>query len=179
MFINPKYAIQEGWISGIKNEDIQVQPNALDFSIDKLFSISTNEFIISTNPETQKELKQMRGGSEINSIVDRRTNVQFFHLAERTSYDMLSDVYVNIPEGVAALLFGRSTFIRNGIFLTAGIFDSGYAGHIGNVIHNMSGPAKIEKGTRIGQIAFISSETAKMYAGHYNHKLGTNAPHVN
>lgn len=179
MFINPKHAIQEGWISGIKDEDVQVQPNAIDFTLDRLFSISDNEFIICADPANAfKEIKQMRGGTEIAPYPDRRTGIQFFNL-DTGSYDILSDVYVDLPQGVAALLVTRSTFIRNGLFLIAGLYDSGFKGHIGCVLHNLKGTAKVQKGTRVGQVIFVSSENAKLYAGHYNHELGTNAPHVN
>lgn len=179
MFINPKHAIQEGWISGIKNEDVQVQPNAIDFTLDRLFSISDNEFIICADPaNTFKEIKQMRGGAEIDPVLDRRTKVELFHL-NTGSYDILSDIYVELPEGIAALLVTRSTFIRNGLFLIAGLYDSGFKGHVGCVLHNLKSLAKVQKGTRVGQIIFVSSETAKMYAGSYNHELGTNAPHTN
>lgn len=178
MFINPKHAIGEGWVRGIKNPEVQIQPNAIDFTLDRAFSISANEFIISTDPTTGKELKQMRGGSEIATSPDRRTNVEFFHLTA-PMYDILSDIYVDLPEGVAALLVPRSTFARNGWWLVSGLYDSGFKGHVGCVIHQHVGTSKVEKGTRVGQIIFVSSENAKLYAGGYNHELGTNAPHIN
>ena len=177
MFINPRHAISEGWIKGIKNLDLQVQPNAIDFTLDRVFSISNNDFIISTDKTTGKELKQMRGGSEIQVVSDRRTGVEFFHLDD-CSYDILSDVYVDIPAGTAALLVVRSTFARNAIWLASGLYDSGFKGHIGCVLHQSKGTSKVEKGTRVGQVIFIDSENAKLYAGNYNHEVGTNAPHV-
>lgn len=168
MFINPKIAISEGWITGIVDEEIQVQPNAIDFSIDRLFSINHhNGFHISEGG------KQMRGGSEIHPITDRRENILYWRLDAKTSYDAMSDIFVKIPEGVAAMLIVRSTFNRNGIFLTSGLYDSGYEGHIGFAIHNNSGYACISPGTRIGQIIFVESENALMYAGGWNHAPGT------
>jgi deoxycytidine triphosphate deaminase len=179
MFINPKHAIKEGWITGIKDEDVQVQPNAIDFTLDRLFSISDNEFIICADPANPfKEMKQMRGGAELSPYPDRRSGIQFFNL-DTGSYDILSDVYVEVPEGMACLLVTRSTFVRNGLFLVSGLYDSGFKGHIGCVLHNLKGTAKVQKGTRVGQVIFVSSETAKMYAGGYNHEAGTNAPHIN
>lgn len=175
MFINPHYAIQQGWITGIKNPEVQIQPNAVDFTLDKLFEInSTNEFIISTNPENpSKELKQMRGGAELAPVVDRRSGVQFYHLRGLSSYDILSDIYVTVPEGVAAILVTRSTFVRNGLFVVSGLYDSGFKGHVGCVVHNLSGSAKVEQGTRVGQIIFVKSENASLYAGGWNHEKGT------
>ena len=176
MFINPQHAIQQGWIKGIKNLETQVQPNAIDFTLDRVFSISDNEFIISTEKATGKELKQMRGGSEILTSPDRRTGVEFFHLIT-SSYDILSAVYVDLPEGVACLLVPRSTFARNAMWIVSGLYDSGFKGHVGCVLHQLKGTSKVEKGTRIGQIIFVSSENAKLYAGGYNHNENTEAPH--
>jgi deoxycytidine triphosphate deaminase len=178
MFINPKHAIEEGWVRGIKNPEIQIQPNAIDFTLDRVFSISPNQFIISTDKTTGKELKQMRGGSEVQVIEDRRYGVEFFHLDD-CSYDILSDVYVDLPEGVACMLVPRSTFARNAMWIVSGLYDSGFKGHVGCVLHQLKGTSKVEKGTRVGQIIFVSSQNAKLYAGGYNHEVGTNAPHMN
>jgi len=63
MFINPRIAIQEGWITGIADEETQVQPNALDFTLDKVFVIEErNEFVIS------EAGKKMRGGTQLGSV---------------------------------------------------------------------------------------------------------------
>jgi deoxycytidine triphosphate deaminase len=170
MFINPKTAITNGWIQGIKNEALQVQPNAIDFTLDQVFSINLlNAFIIS------EAGKQMRGGGKVLPIEQRDGTGEFWNL-EGASYDCLSDMYVEIPEGVAAILVPRSTFTRNGLFIASGLYDSGFKGHIGFVLHNPA-RTKIGVGTRIGQIIFVSSENAKLYAGGYNHEAGTVAPH--
>lgn len=177
MFINPKTAIESGWITGIQDTEVQVQPNAIDFTLDRVFNISDNEFIVAkdlANPK--KELKQMRGGNELLPYPDRRTGIQLFNL-DSGSYDILSDLYVELPEGVAAMLVARSTFVRNGLFLVSGLYDSGFKGHIGCVLHNMKGVAKVQKGVRVGQIIFIEASSAGTYAGGYNHAAGTAAPH--
>lgn len=176
MFISPKTAIKEGWVTGIKNQDLQVQPNAIDFTLDRLFTINHfKKFSIHTDPTTGKEKKQMRGGEELTTANNVANNM--FSLTERTSYDMLSDMFVKLPEGVAAMTIIRSSFCRNGLFLTSGLYDSGFEGHIGCVIHNNNGRAEIEKGIRIGQIMFIQAEAAGLYAGGFNHGKGTAALH--
>jgi deoxycytidine triphosphate deaminase len=167
MFINPKLAIAEGWITGIADEEKQVQPNAIDFTLDRLFSIHDNTFHISEGG------KKMRGGEEVYPILDRRENVEFWRLNAHSVYDGMSNIYVKVPEGVAAMLIIRSTFNRNGIFLTSGLYDSGFEGHIGFAIHNRSTSAFIAPGTRIGQIIFIPSDSAGLYAGGWNHEEGT------
>lgn len=177
MFINPKEAIANGWIKGIKNEELQLQPNAIDFTLDRVFHINSNDFIVCAQPGNPlKEMKQMRGGSEMITFPDRATGIEFFKF-EHGSYDILSDVFVKLPEGVAAMLVTRSTFVRNGLFLVAGLYDTGFEGHVGCVLHNSSEIAKVEKGTRVGQIIFVEASHAAVYAGGYNHAAGTAAPH--
>lgn len=168
MFINPRLAIEKGWITGIVDEEKQVQPNAIDFTLDKVFVLATaNPFIIS------EQGKQMRGGGIYNPIKDQRSGIPFWSFAKGTMWDCLSDVYVNVPEGVACMLVPRSTFTRNGLFLTSGLYDSGFKGHIGFVLHNRAGFAKVGVGTRIGQVIFVESQNATMYSGGYNHDVGT------
>jgi len=167
MYINPRTAIQQGWITGITDMKKQVQPNAIDFTLDKLFSINyQNVFIIS------EDGKQMRGGEEKVPIPNRTDGKEFWTVHGSTVYDGMSNIMVDLPEGVACELIIRSTLNRNGIFLTSGLYDSGFKGHIGFAIHNRSGDAKIGVGTRIGQIKFVASDSAGVYAGGYNHEAG-------
>lgn len=168
MFINPQVAIDNGWVTGIANPEKQIQPNALDFTLDRLFSIyQDNTFVIS------EEGKQMRGGKEMLPFQDGRSETKFWNLEAHGVYDGLSNVTVDLPEGVAAMLIVRSSLARNGIFLTSGLWDSGYKGPIGCQIHNRSFTAKIGQGTRIGQLIFVKSDNAGTYEGGYNHEEGT------
>ena len=174
MFINPRTAIKEGWVTGIHNEEKQVQPNAIDFTLDKVYSISAqDEFIVSEYG------KVMRNRRELHSIKDRRwemikhEEIAFWVLQEGV-YDCMSDVSVTVPEDVAAMLIIRSTFNRNGIYLTSGLYDSGYQGHIGFALHvRMHGNTKVAVGTRVGQLIFVKAGSATMYDGNWNHSQGT------
>jgi deoxycytidine triphosphate deaminase len=172
MFIDPKVAIENGWVTGITNHDTQIQPNAIDFTLDRLFSINDkNTFVI------DEDSKKMRGGDEINSWPARVGGRPYWTMTNGI-YDGLSNIFVDLPEGVVCLpVMGRSTFTRNGIFITSGLYDSGFKGHVGFVVHNRSGRAQVGVGTRIGQIAFVESAKAGLYAGGYNHTEGTEAPH--
>jgi len=175
MFINPKIAIAEGWVRGINDEKKQLQPNAIDFTVDNLYAIKEITFVIS------EEVKQMRGGDEMIPTSWRpgshprpgNEDTPYWHVQPHTVVDFMSNMYVEIPEGVACQLIIRSTFNRNGLFLTSGLYDSGFRGHIAGALHNRSGVALIAPGTRLGQIVFISSDSAGVYAGGYNHEQGT------
>lgn len=160
MIISPQTAIDNGWISGV---EFNPSPNAIDFTLDRLFTIDhTQSFVINN------ETKTMRGGDEFSP--DQNNN---WNLDRHTVYDGQSDMFVDIPDGVVASLIIRSTFNRNGIFLTSGLYDTGFQGHIAFALHNRSGHAVIERGVRVGQIMFMTADSHGQYAGGYNHARGT------
>lgn len=173
MFINPQTAIKNGWITGIVNPEKQVQPNAIDFTADKAFKLSRGDvFYVS------ERHKQMRGSvayePEPTNHEPEITNSWL--LAPGGMLDFLSDIYVDLPRGVAAMLVIRSTLARNGLILVSGLYDSGFKGHIGFLLHNRhENTAVIAEGTRVGQIIFVESDAAGVYSGGYNHEMGTNA----
>ena len=119
----------------------------------------------------------MRGGSKVPTLdLPDHDDVQrpFWSISSHSVYDGMSDIYVELPEGVAAMLIIRSTFNRNGLFLTSGLYDSGYKGHLGFALHNRAdAQARVAPGTRVGQVIFVSSDSAGMYAGGWNHDQGT------
>lgn len=161
MYISPQVAIDNGWIKGITDPENQIQPNAIDFTLDQLFSIKSDvPFIIS------EKAKSMRGGDKMEA------DEGYWKLDAQKVYDGLSNLYVDLPEGIACELIIRSTFNRNGVFLTSGLYDSGYKGNIGFAVHNPIGPTFIEPGTRIGQIKFVKADKAGKYKGGWNHEDG-------
>lgn len=163
MFIKPTVAIEKGWIKGIKDPAKQVQPNAIDFTLDTLLGLSAmTPALVSESGKTMRQTFDMI--SSVNGA---------WHLAQGVVYDGTSEMYVEVPEGVAAILYTRSTLARNGVFLLSGLYDSGYKGHIGFTIYPVGGAIEIAPGTRVGQIAFVSAESAGMYAGGWNHAEGT------
>ena len=172
MFINPKTAIEQGWVTfpTLFTEETQkkcLQVNAIDFTIDKLYTIDERSpFFIS------EEKKQMRTGQEIVPLFDVQRQESYWRLDPHSVYDGISNFYVNVPEGVAAMLIVRSSFSRNGIYITSGLYDSGFKNYIGCGIHNRSGLAYISPGTRIGQLIFVKSESIGLYQGIYNNNVG-------
>lgn len=170
MFINPHTAIKEGWIKfpDWMNDTFRekcIQPNAIDFTLDDIFEM---------NPLIPSESRYFRLSETTKRMrTFNRVNVEdgFFGF-DIGCYDAISDFYVDIPEGVAAELIIRSTLNRNGLFITSGLYDSGFKGHIGFMLHNRGGYAEIAYHTRIAQIKFVKSDSAGMYAGGYNHKQG-------
>lgn len=175
MFINPKTAIERGWIKG-DITDTHIQPNAIDFTLDRVFfinpigSCAITEFGKRMRP--QQEVTVLPIKRQLYDIPNAPDDLYGWNL-EQGSWDCMSDFYVEVPPGVAAYLIIRSTFNRNGLFITSGLYDSGFKGHIGFVLHNLLGHTTIQQGTRVGQIIFVSSENAGVYAGGWNHEQGT------
>lgn len=172
MFINPKEAIAQGWLKLPEHwtpEQVAkaIQPNAIDFTADRMFLINNADtFVIS---ETGK---QSRKQTEREAVFQRALNGPGWVVNECDTVDIMSDFYVTVPSGVAAYVITRSTFVRNGLFIQSGLYDSGFSGNVGCVLFNRSGRAVIGKGTRIGQLVFVESDSAKLYAGQYNTSQG-------
>lgn len=162
MFINPAEAVKNGWIKGLTNPEKQLQPNGIDFTLDILKEVNYND--VARISESHKSMR---------ALLDVQMFGPEWVLRGGTVYDGTSNVYIEVPEGVAAILYTRSTFVRNGVFIVSGIFDSGYKGHIGFTIYPIGGQTLVEPGTRIGQVAFIKADSAGLYAGSYNHDAGT------
>ena len=134
-----------------------IQPNAVDLKLDRLWKIENDEFYIGENKKKHRSLTELEWDL---------TNQ--FQLESDTSYQFETDHFVKIPEGYAGWLIARSTLNRNGIFITSGLYDSGFENYVGGVMHVRCGPARIEKGTRIAQFIYVEAETANMYQGEYN-----------
>ena len=130
------------------------QPNAVDLRVDKIFSLKNEVFSIS------EDSKKHRGSEEVEAVDG------YFEL-EPGTYEILMENIVKIPEGYAGWVITRSTLNRNGLFITSGLYDSGFHGVMAGCLHVEHGPAKIEKGSRVGQFLLFEAETLSMYDGDY------------
>jgi len=158
MFLNSKKAVEDGWITGIK-DDSQIQPNAIDITADRLFRVlDTNVFEISNSSKLHRKRGEL-------------TNPNIWQI-EFGVYDFLSDVYVDVPEGAVGWLVTRSTLNRNGLVVQSGLYDSGYKGNIGGMIYNLSGTARITPHTCVAQFIIAESESVGKYKGGYNTERG-------
>lgn len=168
MIINPQKAIDAGWVTGIASPKVQVQPNAIEFTMDMCeMMLEGNTFTINRDGKTH------RGTIGMEPTQNRNDHRLYWHLSPGQMYDVSSNVSVDLPENVALLIIIRSTYSRNGMFLTSGLYDSGYKGPVGAALHNLYGESRIEVGERLGQAMFVTAESAGMYAGGYNHEAGT------
>ena len=132
-----------------------IQPNAVDLRIGKVFEISTNIFILTD------EKKEHRGSIELSTDLDG-----FWTLAQGC-YEVIMENMIEVGENEAGWVITRSTLNRNGVHLTSGLYDTGYNGVMAGVMHVNCGAFRIKKGTRIGQYLNFQAENIGSYDGDY------------
>ena len=147
--------------SSITNvQDGDIQPNATDLRVLRVFKINPSNFLI------DEEQKKHRGSMEVVTEKDG-----YWHLDIGQS-EVVMDNNIIVAEGEAGFVITRSTLNRNGVFLTSGLYDSGYDGCMAACMHVGSGIMKVKPGTRIGQYLNFDAETLYKYDGDYgNNKL--------
>ncbi len=147
-------------LTNVQSQD--VQPNAVDLRLDKVFKINDDVFILS------EDSKVHRTTEPVPLIEDD------FYRLEPGHYEVTMENIISVGEGEAGWVITRSTLNRNGVFLTSGLYDSEYEGVMAGVMHVTCGPVLIKKGTRIGQYLSFDSECVKLYDGSYGfNKDGT------
>ena len=137
-------------------EDGDSQPNAVDLRLDKVYKIKKDVFEISN------EHKKHRG-----TDYELKPDHQGYFFLEPGSYEVVMSNIIHIGENEAGWVITRSTLNRNGIFLTSGLYDSGYHGVMAGVLHVSIGPARIKKGSRVGQFLLFEAESLSSYDGDY------------
>lgn len=135
-----------------------VQPNAFDFRIDRVFRFVSDTFTLAKDDtKTHREQEEIFPDEE-----------GYWNLPPG-DYNVLTNVDCSIAFGEAGWVIQRSSLNRNGIFLTSGLYDSGFFNTIGCVMHVCgNGNFKVQKGSRIGQFVLTEAETLKLYDGSYN-----------
>ena len=138
-----------------KIQDGDIQPNAVDLRLGKVFAINETDFTID---ETQKI---HRGSEEVTVWEDG-----YYHLYPG-SYEVVMENIIDVGSGEDGFVITRSTLNRNGVFLTSGLYDTGYNGVMAGVMHISCGKMKVKPGTRIGQYLCFEAEQMSIYSGDY------------
>lgn len=136
-------------------KDVDVQPNAVDLRIDKIFRLRDDKVF-----HISEEGKEHRGSLAVPPEDD------WWYLIPGT-YEIVMQNIITVGEGEAGWVITRSTLNRNGVFITSGLYDSGYHGVMAGALHVTGGPMRIKRGTRVGQFLLFKSETLKLYDGDY------------
>ena len=154
--INIGGSIAASSLTNVEKKDIQ--PNAVDLRLGKVLRIKGNMFAI------DNDNKVHRGSEE---VVPDKVDGEDWYFLDEGSYEVIMENIVDVSEGEAGWVIPRSTLNRNGVFLTSGLYDSGYNGVMASVMHVTTGPMRVKKGTRIGQYICMKAETLSMYDGDY------------
>lgn len=174
MIINPREAIANGWIKGDITDD-NIQPNGIDFTLDDLYKLDkeSHSFFLGTRTKSHAKWEKMAPFDAIHKEKDAQFREPSYYLNPQSMYDFQSNMRVTLPaDGVSALLIGRSTLNRNGLFITSGWYDSGFDGQISGMLRTSEIGACVARGARIGQIIFYKSDAAKAYNGQYQGNAG-------
>lgn len=142
-------------------QDGDSQPNAIDLRLGKVFAMNNVMF------ELSEGYKKHRGTEEIDHDEDG-----WYHLQEGT-YEVVMENIVTVGADEAGWVITRSTLNRNGVFITSGLYDSGYNGVMAGAMHVRGGPVVIQKGTRVAQFLLFKAEALTLYNGSY----GLNSEH--
>ena len=140
-------------LTNVQDED--VQPNAVDLRLGKIFGLSSNTFEIDNNN------KKHRGSFELTPDSDG------YYTLENGTYEIVMENIINVGADEAGWVITRSTLNRNGLFITSGLYDSGYHGVMAGALHVTGGTARIKQGTRVGQFLLFKAESLKKYDGDY------------
>lgn len=151
--VNIGGALSSSTLSNILEGD--VQPNAVDLRLGKVFWIAANEFLI------DEDQKVHRGTVEMKVDDDGYYRLQPGH------YEVVMENKITVGDGEAGWVITRSTLNRNGVFITSGLYDTGYSGVMAGVMHVTIGPMRIKPGTRIGQYLSFKAESLHKYDGDY------------
>jgi deoxycytidine triphosphate deaminase len=132
------------------------QPNAVDLRLGKIYRIKKDVFEISNDHKKHRGTEQ-----------ELQPDSEGYYTLEPGDYEVVMENIINVGEGEAGWVITRSTLNRNGLFITSGLYDTGYHGVMAGVLHVGVGPARIKQGTRIGQYLSFTAENLSSYDGDY------------
>lgn len=162
MILSPKFILKEGILgpaSGFPLLEKQIQTNGIDVRIRTVVSLGGDvdfrEKEIDETHFSKTKLFSDDGG--------------FYNLKKGTPYSVDCFETVNIPENIAAIVYGRSTFNRRGIFIRSSLYDSGFCNVVGCTVYPWV-DCRIEVQSRIAQIVFFDANSSKLYSGQYQGK---------
>jgi len=165
--VNPRFIIENGFVSNLIDPEVQVQPNGIDLTVQIIRSVPIGLAIDFSN-----ENRFVPEGTILFDS-DKIDDDKAFILND-TEYPLKQYLVqyrelIKIPPTMSAIVIPRSSLMRGGAFIQSSWYDSGYEGH-GTVILFAPQQMKIYPRARIGQIIYFTSEPAFLYKGKYQHE---------
>jgi len=140
-------------------EDNQIQPNAVDLRVDKIYQ--QRGFFALTKAHTEHRDKK-----ELNPDWDSSNDISLFKLVPG-AYEVTFLETVKMADDELGWVTQRSSLLRNGLTLTSGLYDAGYEGQVGGLLVVRGFEAYIERHTRLAQFLVAKADTYKKYEGQY------------
>ena len=141
----------------LKDNGLQVQPGGVDFTVKKIGSWRNAGLVDFDN--TNRTIPEF---SEI-------PHSNFMYL-KPGSYMVEFNETVDLPADVSAFVLPRSSVLRSGAVVQAGLLDPGYSGAVGAIltVSNLNGLI-LGENARIAQWVFerLSKKASKVYRGKY------------
>ena len=147
-------------------EPSDVQPNAIDLRIESIQRMTSSLFRISEDEKTHRGSEPVPTDADGFLISFVSSVTSSWHLKPGT-YEIIMQGLISLGENEAGFIITRSTLNRNGLFITSGLYDSGYHGVMAGALHVIGGDAFIEKGTRVAQFLLWQAESLNQYDGSY------------
>ena len=148
--IDPKKAVDDGWVSLALDDDGEVV-----FTIDLIQEVVRNTgFHMSNTGHIERKLTNY-----LEPVMDRRKHIPYWRLDASTMYMCASGVRLNLPTSIYAQLVPNPVLFQNGLIIPETRFDSKhkYEGHVRFPMYNALGNAYISPGTTVGRIEFHSN----------------------
>ena len=156
-----KHLASDKSTSSLSNFDLnQVQPNAIDLRVQNIYKIDSSEFVLSEETKIHRKTTEV----PLETSEDFPSGRWFL---QPGTYEIIFEGEVNIGPDEAGWVITRSTLNRNGLFLTSGLYDSGYQGVMAGALHVNCGNAYIVPETRLGQFILFKAESLNQYDGSY------------
>ena len=141
-----------------KFDETQIQSNALDLRLDRVWRFKENNNVFSINEREKSH------ALKVEMHPDGITNEW---VLVPGSYEIQFEGTVKVGRDEAGWVVPRSTLNRNGVFITSALYDSGYNGSMAAALHVMAVPMRIERGTRVAQYITVKAQALHMYNGSY------------
>lgn len=146
-------------------DEEQYQPNSIDLKLDKILTLSEQRFYPIGLYDGKKKLPEY---NELEVWAKGQNNEPLYKLEPKTSYIVVIDGKIEIPENVAQFYLPRSSLLRCGLSLHTALGDSGFKGHLQFLITNENNfPVLLGKGERIATAVFFTVQGATKYDGDY------------
>jgi len=169
--VNPKHILDLGAVKPYEgrpsivinpnDDECALQQNGIDLRLDEI-----QEAVGSTTFTLHK-----KGDIRCNYFKLEPDAKGMFRMYPGKQYALDCFETIDVPGGMAAYIFARSSINRySGIFLCS-LWDSGFRGRLGGIFRPYV-PTFIERGCRVAQIVFFTADSHRQYDGQYQDQKG-------